>query len=232
MSTMETGQHALAKDDDALSPYMPALQDAVEQVFAGANAQQILQGLLVDVPPASKAALIRRFNFALEERKTKAAQPALLDDPTANDESDGGEARELPPLPTIPGQGAPAAAQEEPPAFRMQKPQTVSEPQPVPVAAPIAASPAVNNPRRPMAQKRRFGFLQAAMLMAAGTFDKIHSLIMKRPDLQSKILEIGTRMQNSGVVPDYVLLERLEQIRVQAVQKLQAQQRGQQDRNR
>lgn len=79
--------------------------------------------------------------------------------------------------------------------------------------------------------RRKFSLASAALLMATGTFDKIRNLLLKRPDIAMRIQEIGQRMVTRGVEADLVLLERLETVRAQAVERMQQQQqqaRGQQ----
>ena len=180
MSEEENARRALEADDEALAPFEKALQGAVEMVLAGSDPQKVLQQLLGNVPPAAKAALTRRFNFALEARKPKKI----------------------------------ASAAENP---------TLQE-----VANHVAATPAPQAaPQRNLVQKIRFGLAQAALLMAAGTFDRIRAVMGKRPDLHNMVAQIGQRMNQSGVTADMVLLERLETIREQAMRRAAESQREQ-----
>lgn len=82
---------------------------------------------------------------------------------------------------------------------------------------------AVQPPRPQDPARRKFGLAQAALLMATGTLDAIKNLVLRRPDVAARIQDIGQKLARNGVQADMVLLERLEIVRAQAIERIRQQ---------
>lgn len=82
------------------------------------------------------------------------------------------------------------------------------------------------------AKQNRFSIRQAALLMAAGTFEKIRNALKRRPGLERTVQQLGETMMHHGVKPDATLIERLEQVQSQAQLPNRTQTAGRDQRNR
>ena len=74
-----------------------------------------------------------------------------------------------------------------------------------------------------------FSLATAVLMMTKGTFRVIREMLVRNPSVEQQVKQIGGKLLASGVTPDMLMAERMEQIRVRAMARLQAQRQQQEE---